>query len=402
MSRQLLSRSADLQRLLGEGYEIAFRSNMLLIGVPYVNKQREVARGYLVSSLEPDGDHTAQPSDHTVFFVGETQAADDHPCDREGQPLLQLMNNPNGPIQVATDVIASCQFSQKPQPDGKYLDYYDKMTTYAAMLLAEVTALDPSVRAQTFQPLATEEGESVHRYFDSATSLARIGAVSDKTKGQKVAIIGLGGTGSYILDALSKTHVAEIHLYDGDLLLTHNAFRAPGAVPLSELEQKPSKAEHHQRTYDRVHRYVTAHPVHIDDQNVEEVRGMDFVFVSIDGGPAKKLIFEKLQEFAIPFVDTGMGIDQSGDSLGGIVRTTGIIPSVAAQEWIADNVSFAGPDEDDYDQNIQIVELNMLNAALAVIAWKKHIGFYRDYNHETESHYTIDGSLMTRVGGDED
>ena len=34
--------------------------------------------------------------------------------------------------------------------------------------------------------------------------------------GWKVAVIGLGGTGSYLLDALAKCPVAEIHLYDDD------------------------------------------------------------------------------------------------------------------------------------------------------------------------------------------
>jgi len=44
---------------------------------------------------------------------------------------------------------------------------------------------------------------------------------------EKVAIIGLGGTGSYILDLVAKTPVKEIHLFDADALLNHNAFRHP-------------------------------------------------------------------------------------------------------------------------------------------------------------------------------
>ena len=35
---------------------------------------------------------------------------------------------------------------------------------------------------------------------------------------------------------------------------------------------------------------------------------MDFVFVCVDSGEAKKLIIEKLEEFDIPFVDVGMGV----------------------------------------------------------------------------------------------
>jgi len=44
---------------------------------------------------------------------------------------------------------------------------------------------------------------------------------------------------------------------------------------------------------------------------------------------------------------------------------------------------------DDYDHNIQIADLNMLNAVLAVIKWKKLYGFYADDEHEMFTAYTI-------------
>lgn len=44
---------------------------------------------------------------------------------------------------------------------------------------------------------------------------------------------------------------------------------------------------------------------------------------------------------------------------------------------------------DDYSQNIQIAELNALNAALAVIKWKKLIGFYHDLGKEHNTVYEI-------------
>ena len=57
-----------------------------------------------------------------------------------------------------------------------------------------------------------------------------------------------------------------------------------------------------------------------------------------------------------------------------------------------------GVDEDgenEYRTNIQIADLNALNAALAVIRWKKMCGFYHDFDHEHHSTYTIDGNLLT-------
>jgi hypothetical protein len=49
---------------------------------------------------------------------------------------------------------------------------------------------------------------------------------------------------------------------------------------------------------------------------------------------------------------------------------------------------------DDYDYNIQIADLNALNAALAVIKWKKLWGFYLDLENENYSTYTIDGNML--------
>ena len=47
-----------------------------------------------------------------------------------------------------------------------------------------------------------------------------------------------------------------------------------------------------------------------------------------------------------------------------------------------------------YSRNIQIAELNALNAALAVIKWKKLLGFYRDLENEHFSAYTLDGNVI--------
>ena len=48
--------------------------------------------------------------------------------------------------------------------------------------------------------------------------------------------------------------------------------------------------------------------------------------------------------------------------------------------------------DNDYSRNIQIAELNALNAALAVIKWKKFLGFYVDIEQEHSSYYQIDGN----------
>ena len=65
----------------------------------------------------------------------------------------------------------------------------------------------------------------------------------------ELAIVGPGGTGSYVLDLVAEDAGREIHVFDDDMLLNHNAFRAPGAVPLAELRERPTKIEHYAAIY---------------------------------------------------------------------------------------------------------------------------------------------------------
>lgn len=183
MSEQLVNRSPDLRHLRDEGYDIEVRSgNLLVKQVPYVTAERAVARGTLVSELSTAGGTTTTMQTHVVYFVGSI------PCDQHGHALDAIINQ-RGPLSIGGDLTAICMFSSKPA--GGYPDYYEKMTSYVNMLLGHARAIDPSVTAQVFPPIPTDDDDSVFRYLDSASSRARIGAVTEKLKLGKVAIVGL-------------------------------------------------------------------------------------------------------------------------------------------------------------------------------------------------------------------
>ena len=384
MYEQLVNHSPDLQRLQDEGYDIEIRSNYLLVKqVPYVTAARVVERGILVSELSMSGSTTAPNPYHVVWFIGTI------PCDNHGRELNAIINQ-RGTFQVEGNLTASCMFSSKP-PEG-YPDYYEKMMSYVEMLLGYARAIDSSVTAKVFPPIPTYETDSVFRYLDSASSRAQISAITEKLKLSKVAIVGLGGTGSYILDLIAKTPIEEIHLYDRDTFYTHNAFRAPGAAPLNELNAAPKKVEYFQRKYDSLRRNIIAHRVHVDETNIEELRDMKFVFLAMDTGAGKKYIIEKLEEFGIPFIDTGVGVGETNNSLNGIIRTTTSVPGHRQHVW--KRLSFADAADDEYERNIQTADLNALNAVMAVIKWKKLFGFYTDLDEEYSSTYTIDGNHL--------
>jgi Domain of unknown function (DUF6791)/ThiF family len=390
MSHQLISRSRDLKRLRDEGYNLEIRGGHLLVkDVPYVNSRREVRRGILVLKLDLAGDVTTRPGDHVAHFIGE------HPCDENGNELEKIQNASNR-RELDKGVVIDHTFSAKPQPNGVYEDYYHKSTTYIAMFsrYAQVLNADTDITAKTFPAIETgEEKEDVFNYIDTASSRAEIDIVTRKLTSKKLAILGTGGTGAYVLDYVAKTPVDEIHLFDADEFLQHNAFRAPGAPSIDELRAKQKKVIYLKGLYSRMHRGIVAHESYVDASNVEQLRGMDFVFVCLDRGTAKKLIIEKLEGFGIPFVDVGMGLYVTDNALGGILRVTTSTPQ--QRSHARGRIPFSdGDDNNEYARNIQIAELNALNAALAVIKWKKFCGFYADFDHEHQSTFTISGNML--------
>src|SRR5205823_5343453 len=102
----------------------------------------------------------------------------------------------------------------------------------------------------------------------------------------------------------------------------HNAFRSPGAPSLEDLAKHPTKVAFFKDLYSRMHRGIIAHDHAIDASNADELTGLDFVFICLDRGEAKKVIIETLEASDIPFVDVGMGVQEVDGSLLGVLRTT--------------------------------------------------------------------------------
>jgi hypothetical protein len=389
MSQKPIGRSADLTRLRNEGYDLEIRSDHLLVNdVPYVTAGRIVKRGTLVMPLKLAGDVTVKPENHVAHFIGE------FPCRADGTQITTIGTPGNGRTKHGEGVEIDHTFSAKPMPSGFYENYYDKVTQYVTLLSGYAQKIEPGATAKTFRPVAAAaEEKTPFKYIDTASPQAEIGAVTAKLATvKKIAIVGVGGTGSYVLDFVAKTPVGEIHLFDGDEFLQHNAFRSPGAPSLEELVAKPKKAAYLKGIYDKMRNGIFVHEGYIGPENVEALRDMSFVFMCLEG-TAKKLIVEKLEEFGLPFIDVGLGVYLSEGSLGGILRVTTSTP--VQRDHLRKRVSFTDDaDRNEYSTNIQIAELNALNAALAVIKWKKLAGFYQDLDFEHHCTYTIGGNML--------
>jgi hypothetical protein len=385
MSLQQINHSHDLKRLREEGYFIQIQGGFLLLReVPYVTMQRQVRTGTLISSLSMAGDVTCKPDTHVVYFDG------DLPCNADGSPIHEIVNSSNH-TDLGNGLTAKHTFSSKPA--SGYTDYHHKMTTYASIIAGAAEVLNPGVSPKTFR-VPDEEEDSVFNYIETASDRVGIGALTQRLSTEKVGIIGLGGTGSYVLDLVAKTPVREIRLFDPDLFLQHNAFRAPGASSIDDLRDAPLKVNYFAGIYSKMHRKIVPHAVAIGVDNLHLLEGLSFVFVCIDGGAAKQQIVGKLEALGVSFIDVGMGLELVDGLLGGILRVTAST-SDKREHVHQGRIAFAAGGEDNiYASNIQVADLNALNAALAVLKWKKIREFYRDFEREHHSTFTTDGNML--------
>lgn len=390
MSQKLVGRNPALKRLRDEGYDIQVVGTHLVIsGIPYVTSAREVKRGFLLTTLEMQGDVVQQPQEHWVWFGGEC------PCTKQGVALDNIIISRQKQT-LAKDIAVDFQFSTKPWDTKRYADYYVKVTTYIKILCHEAQAIDPNVTAQIYPAIPVDDDDdSPFQYFDTASSRAGIEAVSYKLAMRDLAILGLGGTGAYILDQVAKTRAAKIHIYDDDEFSQHTAFRAPGAFTLDEIKPDLTKVAHYVRVYTKIHKGIVPHPYRITAENAQELTQMQFVFLCLDSGEQKDAIMRTLEDAGVPFIDVGMGLQKVNGALCGILRAT--TSTSKKQGHIRGNqrISFApalGPNE--YSRNIQVADLNALNAMLAVIKWKKICGFYHDLSGEHHTTYVIETNKL--------
>jgi molybdopterin/thiamine biosynthesis adenylyltransferase len=383
MQQQLISLNPDLKKLLDEGYQLeVIGGHLLAHQIPYVNSKCEIKYGTLVSVLTYlNPTKVGQPQDHTIYFCG------DAPCDLHGKELTSIINNSQNQ-QLTTSILANHYFSSKP-PSGNYPDYYEKIRTYAEIISSQAKGIDKSVTAKPERLKIIDSGSDVFAYPDTNSARANIEYLNRKFRNQKIAIIGLGGTGSYILDLVSKTPVKEIHIYDKDIFQLHNTFRAPGTVPKEKFEVLGSlkKVEYYFEVYSRLHNGIVMHDEYVTKTSINEFSDFDFVFISVDSNETRSNITTGLLNIGVSFIDVGLGVNKVEDSLIGTLRVT--LGSKEKNDHLKDRIGNAENDANEYSTNIQIADLNCLNATLAVIKWKKTLSYYQDLKEEHNTLYFI-------------
>jgi len=390
---RLVRNSPDLARLVQDGFAVRIVHGFLVVDdIPFVDDNAQVQWGSLLCPLDLSGDTTAPPGTHVMCFIGGI------PRDKNGHAIDGLVNDGVEKWSATAELTASCGFSQKPAAGG-YCDFYEKVTYYAAMIVGPAQANNPDASPYTYKPVQTDEDDGVFLYVDTFSSRAGITDLNDRLALDKLVIIGLGGTGGHLLDALAKTPVRTIHLYDGDVFRTHNAFRAPGAATLEDLTAGKKKVDYYAERYSFMRHGIVPHPVNITAENAHELLDANFVFLAMDSGPDKKAIIDTLTANGISFIDTGVGLSKDPNGINGQLRVTTSTPGHSEHLERDGLISYVAGEDAEYDTNLQVDELNAITANLAVIRYKKILGFYADAEGEHHTVYVVDsGELHHRYG----
>jgi hypothetical protein len=292
---------------------------------------------------------------------------------------------------ACVDVAVQRSFSNKPNT-GSFEDFFAKVESYVAIISGP--AMDKyGVSPLTRRAVTDDTDDAVFKLPDTVTSRAGVMHLASRLENDIVAIIGLGGTGSYVLDFLVKTPVREIRGFDNDIYCVHNAYRSPGRLELGELGHPKSRV--FASRYDNFRRGLRIEQCHIDRSAAQQLDGVTFAFVCVDKGSARAEVFDLLMERQIPFIDVGMGLSTKTGALSGMLRTTYYSAPDAAFVRAEGLAELVDADEDLYRENVQIAELNALNAAFAVLKYKKLRGYYHDA--EAANHVLFDLSDLKTV-----
>ena len=370
MFQKLVSHNDDIKRLVDKGYAVAFDSNCMVIrDIPYLDSQQSVQIGAIVTKLVfKDQEHVTQDN-HQIYFSGSSP----HNLDGKPIPYIGDVRHTLRLSEACNDVVVQRAFSNKPRSAGKFADFYEKIESYVSIVCGPAMELH-DVDPFTYRCVENVVSDSVFKVHDTLSSRSEITDLAAKFKDDVVAIIGLGGTGAYVLDYLVKTPVREIRAFDLDSFHVHNTFRSPGKLEMSELDK--SKADVYFSRYENFRNGISVSTKFIDESCSSDFEGVTFAFVCVDKGSSRAGIFNLLLSEKIPFIDVGMGLNRKHGSLNGMLRTT--YYSVEDGQKVRD-MNLAEMEDnpnDEYRVNVQIGELNALNASLAVIRFKQLRGFY--------------------------
>ena len=368
-------------RLIAFGEQGGFAVNVeadvvQAVGVPCLLKDRVVGTCTIEKSCDPASgkpDERIGGAVHAVKITTDAQH-DGLVYHADGTPIGSQVDG-DGKTWSNISIHKGSQGS--PEEDRSASEVVHR---YAKQIVGAVSAAGYSEPASLAMP-------GPFRIPNTFEARAAIAPVQGRIRDQRIAIIGLGGTGAYILDLIAKTPVMEIHLLDSDDVEWHNLMRAPGAPTAEEIEllrtERLSKVNYYHSKYASFRVGIHPHPVRVDSPSTFaeflSAHPIDYAFVCIDqltdGDSSRQdAVYHALSEAAVPFIDSGVSITLEDYAVRGAVTTSAYAAGSAAWKDGIPDARVKG-NVPGY-RNIQLPEVNALAAALAVMEWRRRTGQY--------------------------
>ena len=148
----------------------------------------------------------------------------------------------------------------------------------------------------------------------------------DRLARSRVAVIGLGGVGSYVLEALARAGVGAFELVDGDTLVLTNLNRQILALHSTLGLPKTEAAERRVRDINPAAE-VRCRKLFLTAQNIEELplEDCDYIVDAIDTVSAKIALVLRAQELGVPIISsmgTGNRLDPAALRIADLADTS--------------------------------------------------------------------------------
>lgn len=145
-----------------------------------------------------------------------------------------------------------------------------------------------------------------------------------------VGVVGVGGTGSPVVEQLVRLGVGKISEFDGDIFQDSNVTRVYGSCVEDRGLNKTKLSEVHVNQIG-LGTVVRAYPEHItDEEAAKRLRECDVVFGCTDKQAPRGILVQLALRYYIPVFDLGVRIDVEGETLRSIVgRVTTLMPGEA-------------------------------------------------------------------------
>ncbi|MCR4407583.1 MAG: HesA/MoeB/ThiF family protein [Anaerolineae bacterium] len=147
---------------------------------------------------------------------------------------------------------------------------------------------------------ALRAGVLPRRYLRSYGTVGLEGQI--KLLNSTVAVVGLGGLGGNVVEALARMGVGRIIAVDGDTFTDHNLNRQVLSAEALLAQSKAEAAKARVRAINEAVE-VIAHPVYLTPQNMENVlNGANVVVDALDRLPTRLMLQDGVQRLGIPLV----------------------------------------------------------------------------------------------------